>query len=365
MRPAFALAAAFLFWNVGCGESPGASSIPALRDPQFGPVPPLPDWPDDPPTQAKVQLGRALFFDPRLSGSGQTSCDKCHGAATRFQDNLRKSVPDRSFPLVEPRTRRNTTSMLNIVYAPIFRWDGSQVDLVSAMVHPLMEENMNLGLDLGAAQTVLQERITQQAPGYIPLFQSAFGVDPAGQAPADVWRLTGRALAAFIRGAVSIHSPFDRWNAGDDGAMNERAVRGFEIFKGRGRCSRCHSGPLFSDFLFHNVSTSLPDANGKREDEGRFEVSGRVEDRGAFLTPTLRGAYDTQPYLHDGSALFLRDVVRHFGSAAVLADPAFDPLLDPAPSLSDGEVEDVVAFIGSLRGEPLGDEFLPPPDGLP
>lgn len=138
MRPAFALADAFLFCNVGCGESPGASSIPALRDPQFGPVPPLPDWPDDPPTQAKVQLGRALFFDPRLSGSGQTSCDKCHGAATRFQDNLPKSVPDRSFPLVEPRTRRNTTSMLNIVYAPILRWDGSQVDLVSAMVFPLM-----------------------------------------------------------------------------------------------------------------------------------------------------------------------------------------------------------------------------------
>lgn len=151
-----------------------------------------------------------------------------------------------------------------------------------------------------------------------------------------------------------MNAPFDRWNAGDDGAMNERAIRGFEIFKARGRCSRCHSGPLFSDFLFHNVSTSLPDANGKREDEGRFEVSGRVEDRGAFLTPTLRGAYDTQPYLHDGSALFLRDVVRHFGSAAVLADPAFDPLLDPAPSLSDGEVEDVVAFIsGLLEGMPF------------
>lgn len=350
---------------LSCGQTNTPSPAQALRAPEFGPVPPLPDWPGDPPSPSKIELGRTLFFDPRLSGSGHTSCDNCHGSATRFQDNQRQSVPDRSFPLTEPRTQRNTSSMLNLVFAPVFRWDGSESELVDAMLMPFLEDNMNLGQDLVSAQWALKQRLTEQIPGYLPLFQEAFAQHLNAQTPAEVWKLTGRALAAFMRRAISTNAPFDRWNAGDDSAMSEKALRGFELFRGRAGCFLCHSGPLFSDFLFHNVSTSLPNAEGKRADEGRFGVSAKAEDHAAFLTPTLRGAYDTQPYFHDGSVLFLRDAVRHFGSEAALADSQHDALLLAMTLLNEGELEEIVAFIGALRGEAPGEEISPPPDGLP
>src|SRR6185369_13379241 len=107
--------------------------------------------------------------------------------------------------------------------------------------------------------------------------------------------------------------PFDRWNAGDDAAMNAAAVRGLTLF--RAECIACHSGPLFSDFRFHNVSTSPPDASGMRADEGRFRVTGVEADHGAFLTPTLRHVSNTSPYLHDGSQTTLAAVIRHLTSA--------------------------------------------------
>ncbi|MBK9261284.1 MAG: hypothetical protein IPM54_15960 [Polyangiaceae bacterium] len=344
----------------GCAPDSAVTSTPALRAPAFGPVPLLPEWNDDPPTKAKEELGRFLFFDPRLSASGNTNCDICHVAATRFQDNLITAVPDRSYPEAFPRTDRNTTSMLNIVYAPIFRWDGSSTDLVDVMVFPFAEANMNLGQDVPAAQLALYGKITESIPEYMPLFEQAFGENPKTLAPSEVFRRTGRALAAFSRRMVSRDSAFDKWNAGDDGAMNDAAVRGFELFSGRARCSSCHSGPFFTDFAFHNVSTAIPGADGKRDDEGRFAVTGDEKDRGAFLTPTLRSVIDTQPYFHDGSGAFLRDVIAHFTSEAALADPLHDPLLDPSVKLSDAEIADIIEFLRALRGAPLGDEVLAP-----
>src|SRR5205085_2916492 len=113
------------------------------------------------------------------------------------------------------------------------------------------------------------------------------------------WKLVGRALAAFVRLAASRDAAFDRWNAGDDGAMSAAAVRGLDLFRGKGRCVLCHAGPLLTDFGFHNVSSAPPGVDGERADEGRFLVTGREPDRGKFLTPTLRGAWDTAPYFHD------------------------------------------------------------------
>jgi cytochrome c peroxidase len=348
---------------VGCGGGPEGRA--ELRAPELGPIPPPPEWPDDPPTPAKVDLGRYLFFDPRLSGSAQTSCTSCHTSVTSFQDSLITAVPDSAYPNAQPHLTRNTTSLLNIVYAPIFRWDGSHDDLIEVMVFPFSEPNMNLGQDAAAAQVALKVRLTVEVPGYVPLFEQAFGEDIETLEPPAVWRLAGRALGAFARKMVSRDAAFDRWNAGDDAAMNEAAVRGFELFRGRARCVSCHHGPFFTDFAHHNVSTSPPGLTGERADEGRFVVTGREEDRGAFLTPTLRSVYDTSPYLHDGSRLLLRAAIQHFASDAALADPNHDLLLEPLPALSDGEIDDLAQFLRALRGQPLGEDVVLPPPALP
>lgn len=348
-----------------CSADPASNAPQSLRDPAFGPVPTPPVWHDDRPEKDLAELGRILFFDPRLSASGYTNCDICHVAAARFQDNLITAVPDRSYPNAFPRAARNTTSLLNIMYAPIVRWDGSMTDHVAAMVMPFSEVNMNLGETVTDAEDALYVKITATIPEDVALFEQAFGVDPRTRSPADVARMTGRALEAFSRRMVSRDSAFDQWNAGDDDAMSVAAIRGFELFRGRAHCNTCHYGPLFTDFAFHNVSTSLPGPDGARNDEGRFGVTSKDVDRGAFLTPTLRGVIDTSPYFHDGSQGFLREVIKHFTSEAVLADANHDPLLEPPAEFSDGDVEDVLEFLRALRGAPLGEDVMAPASQTP
>lgn len=344
-----------LFALLGCSSPPDPPAMPpaGLRAPELPPVPPLPEWPADPPTPAKVSLGTQIYFDVRLSGHGHINCLACHAYNTNFQDNLAGGVPDRSYPSDRPVLPRNTLSFYNIVYAPVFRWDGSHTDLAEAMAFPFSEPNMNLGTDVPSAQLGLKQRLTVDVPGYVALFQTAFGVDIRALPADQLWRLTGRALAAFVRLAVSRDSAFDRWNSGDDQAMSAAAVRGLTVFRGRGRCLGCHSGPLFTDFGFHNISSSLPGPDGKRADEGRALISGREADRGAFLTPTLRGSYDTAPYLHDGSAASLREVLRHLSSAAVTADPNHDRFFDTPITLTDDDIDDLVEFLRALRGQPV------------
>jgi cytochrome c peroxidase len=177
--------------------------------------------------------------------------------------------------------------------------------------------------------------------------------------------LAGKALAVYLRVAVSRDAPFDRWNAGDDAAMSPAAVRGLTLFLTRAKCSVCHSGPLFSDFLFHNVSTSPPDATGARADEGRFRVTGDEADRGAFLTPMLRHVSNISPYLHDGSETTLAAVIRHLTGEAGRVDPLHDRLLDSMPTLSADEVDDLVQFLKALKGQPLPAADLAGADPLP
>jgi cytochrome c peroxidase len=343
-RPTAALVpCAVLAALAACGPS-------GLRVPELGPVPPLPDWPDDPPTEAKRALGERLYLDPRLSGSGHTSCASCHLPSTAFQDSIPLPAPDSVYPRDEPRVPRNTPSLLGLVYAPVFRWDGAMTDLVDVMAFPFGEVNMNLGPDAPSARAALAQRLTVAAPEYVGLFRDAFGAELGSLPPADVWRLAGRALAHYARAAVSRDAPFDRWNAGDDGAMSAAAVRGLEVFRGSGRCIGCHGGPLFSDFGFHNLSLDPPRADGTRADEGRWNVTHDEADRGKFLTPTLRSTYDTSPYFHDGSRAGLRDVLAHFASPAVQADPNHDPAFDPPLALTEGEVADLVALLQALRG---------------
>ncbi len=343
-------------------QDPDAS---ALRAPEHGPVPAPPEHADDPWTEAKANLGKHIFFDTRLSNSGKTSCNSCHLYVTSFQDNLQGGVPDSAYPHDSPALTRNTPSFLNMIYAPVVRWDGSHTDLVEVLAFPFAELNMNLGADVPSAQTKLKQRLTVDAPGYVGLFNTAFGQDITALPPADVYRLTGRALLAFIRVAVSRNAAFDRWNAGDDTAMTAKQIRGYQLFEGKAGCGHCHAGPLFTDFAFHNVSSSLPDGNGNRPDEGRYGVTHDPSDRGAFLTPSLRGVFATDPYFHDGSMITLQKVIRFKTSDAATQDPLHDPAFNKSHDLTDEEIDELVDFLRTLRGEDVASQITPPAPNTP
>lgn len=338
--------------------------VSGLRVPSHGPVPKLADWTDNPYSEAKRKLGKSMFWDPRLSSSGNGNCSACHSSFDAFQSGGVIDIPDRSFPALEPTLTRNAPSLLNIAYAPVFRWDGSHGrDLYEQMALPFAESNMNLTpgipaedvhhVDVPLAQVELKRRLTDVIPGYVTWFTDAFDVDIRDSKPEELWILAGKALSIYIRGAVSKDSAFDRWNAGNDDAMSEAAVRGLKVFLGKGACGSCHSGPLFSDFDFHNLSLALPDAQGNRPDEGRYIVTGREEDRGAFLTPTLRSVTQTSPYWHDGSTGSIRSVIRHISSDASRKDPNYSVLLDRVESLNEEEIEDLVQFLKALKGAEL------------
>jgi cytochrome c peroxidase len=367
---------------VACGStSDETSEIPVdsttgLRAAEMGPVPALPEWPDNPPSEAKRALGKSLYNDIRMSGSGTASCNTCHLATTDFQDATPRDAPDRSYPHLGPTLPRNAPSLLNVVYAKMMRWDGSYfTDVFDMAVLPYAEANMNLShrlppeeveaVDVPGAQEAMQQKLTVEAPGYRPLFQQAFGEDIAQLAPKDTWRLAGKAIATYLRTVVSRDAPFDRWNAGDSSAISAAAVRGFTLFRGKAMCTACHSGPFFSDFQFHNVSTSLPDATGARQDEGRFKVTGLEKDRGAFLTPMLRSVGSTSPYLHDGSETRIVNVLKIKLGKRAAQDPNHEPLLDGIPDLSDGEVDDLVQFLKSLEGAPLAPDVVSLPTSFP
>lgn len=350
-----------LLLGAACGsENTGpADAGRELRIPELGPVPALREA-DEAVTAAQIQLGANIYFDTRLSGSGGTSCNSCHVSTTNYQDSLTASSPDRSAPGDSPLTGRSTPSLLNVVFAPVVRWDGSHSDLVEALALPFAEPNMNTSRvargddrnDVEGAKAALLSKFRTELPGYTPLFRAAYSVDVASASADEIWRTTGRALRAYLTEIVSRDSPFDRWNAGDDSAMDDSSVRGLALFRGSGRCVACHSGPLFTDFQFHNLSTSVPQNDGARVDEGRYAVTKREEDRGRFLTPTLRQAYDTGPYFHDGSQGNLRELIRFLSSPAVTRDAHRDPVFASQLELSDDDITDLISFVRALRGTP-------------
>jgi cytochrome c peroxidase len=338
MRRALALLLTFLF----------AAAAPAveLRYPQFPPLPAAPVDPANPPSRAKRLLGTQLFFDTRLSTSGFTSCSNCHVWNTQFQDNLVKPRPDTSQGTNFFTLPANTDSLLNIAHRAFFFRDGRLQSLPHAMSEPWIEDNQQLGKTRAEAAGHLAA-ILRGKPGYVDAFRTAFHAD-IRKIPAEaVFDLAGRALAVFVRRVVTGPAPFDRWNA-RRGKIPEAAERGVALFAGKARCALCHYGPNFTDGAFHNVSTSVPDATGHRADEGRARVTGRPEDGGKFLTPTLRQVVLTEPYFHDGSAFGLADVLNHLDAGAG-ADPNHDPSVGTPLGLTPAEKADIAAFLQTLK----------------
>ena len=342
-----------------------ADLLAVLESPPLG-LPPIPVPEDNPITAEKVQLGRKLFFDRRLSANNTVSCAMCHIAEQGFSQNeLRLPVG------VEGKTvRRNAPTIYNSAYLDRVFHDGREISLENQVWAPLLADNEMGNVSIG----VVIERILA-LDDYAEQFDRAFGRGP------DV-QTVGMAIASYERVLVSGDSPFDRWYfGGDTESLSDSAQLGFEIFRGKGRCVACHTVTeqfaLFSDGLFHNTgigyfATMRPDdgkldvplAPGRIErvesdlarttgaqsfrDLGRYEVTGDPDDRWKYRTPALRNVALTAPYMHDGSLPTLRDVVLFYNKGGV-PNEVLDPLITPL-GLSDGEIDDLLAFLRSLTG---------------
>lgn len=295
----------------------------------FVPLPKVvPDSPGNPTTTKKTALGRQLFFDPRLSGDRSMSCATCHLPEKAFGDGLPRAKGAGGRELA-----RNTPTLLNVGFFESFFWDGRTASLEDQALEPIRsQDEMNQDLDE-------LERELNAIPGYVEQFQDVFDSPVTREGIA-------RALAAFQRTLVTGPAPFDRYLNGDEAALTESARRGMELFQGEAGCVQCHHGPLLSDGKFYRIGVAS-------KDEGRAAVTGNREDTGKFRTPSLRNVAQTGPYMHNGSLKTLEDVVLFYYRGVPRTTPGgFRPDVQPLSGQSFTEIEDVVAFLESLTGEP-------------
>jgi cytochrome c peroxidase len=292
---------------------------------------PEPLAPDSP---ARVELGRRLFFDPALSRDRSLSCASCHRPELGLGDGRTLAVG-----LGGKTLRRHAPSLYNLAYGARFFWDGRAGSL-EEQARLVLENPDEMGMPLDALVPRLRADVALVAD-----FDAAY--PGQGLAPATV---TG-ALSAFERSLVAREAPFDRWLAGEEGAMSAASLRGLDLFLGKANCVACHAGPNFTDGKFHN--TGVPS-----DDPGRLAVVRNIDfsmrpypffgNRGAFKTPSLRNAKLSPPYFHDGSEPTLEAVVRFYNRGGKGRDvEAKSPDVRPL-GLSDADVKDLVEFLESL-----------------
>ncbi|GAB3930897.1 cytochrome c peroxidase [Larkinella terrae] len=292
---------------------------------------------DNPMTQEGVYLGRLLFYEPRLSATGTVSCASCHQQSRAFTDGLVHSVG-----VSGKLTRRNSMSLVNLLWVRQLFWDGRSNSLEEQTLVPLQHAD-EMGLKPGEAAQWLQK-----TAAYPALFRRVFGTDTITDAR------IAKAIAQFERTLISADSPYDRFLAGKYvlTAAEERGLRLFSAAPNSGRgirggnCAHCHGGPKLMQELFHNNGLDL-----KAIDPGRQEVTGLDLDHGRFRVPTLRNIALTAPYMHDGRFATLAAVLDHY-SDHVQASPTLSRELVPAQAgglgLTPTEKTDLLAFLHLL-----------------
>jgi cytochrome c peroxidase len=281
---------------------------------------------DNPYTAAKAELGRTLFFDPRLSGSNYISCGTCHNPSFAWGDGLPKGIGHAMTVL-----GRRTPTVLNLAWSEQLMWDGRFETLEDQALGP-MSAPVEMNQQMEAIATELQA-----IPEYKTLFKVSFGGE--GISVPNI----AKAIATFERTIVSGIAPFDRWVAGEEVAISESAKRGFDLFNNKANCVACHSGWNFTDDSFHDVG--LPDTDiGRGKQLPDIEVM-----QHAFKVPTLRNSVERAPYMHDGSLRNLFSVVAHYNDG-FKKRPSLSSEVYKL-SLNDVEQADIVAFLKTLSSK--------------
>lgn len=303
-------------------------------------------------TPEKIELGKKLFFDRRLSGDGTMSCATCHIPDMAFTDGQEISL---SYPTT--RNWRNAPTLVNIGLFKNLFYDGRATSLEDQALFPIMSAfEMNLNLDY------LEEKI-RVVPEYVRAFQDVFRGDVSRERIA-------MALASYQRSLVSLNAPIDRYLKGDTSVLSPQAQKGYKIFTGKGKCMDCHDGALLSDDKFHalNIPENPEHQNDPRitatrrfvakvyhypeyrtlnEDPGRYLITKDKKDWKAFRTPTLREVAKTAPYMHNGIFATIDEVIEFFDRGGGIGNTALKPL-----RLSADEKTSLKAFlVEALSGE--------------
>jgi cytochrome c peroxidase len=293
---------------------------------------------DNPMTPEKVELGRQLYYDARLSGDGSKACYSCHVKEKGLTDGLAKAQAP--YGQVVPRS---APTMWNIGYHSEWYWDGRARTLEAQARAAWNGVNMGAtGRDGRPSMDGICARLNA-IEGYRLQFEKVFGT---GCTPDQV----ARALAAFMRVIVTTpeSSAWVRFKAGDKKALSAAAQRGLSIFEGKARCANCHAGVLLTDLQYHNVGIGMEE---KEPDLGRHRVTKEERDKGAFKTPTLLDIAKSAPYFHNGQIQTLEEAVD-----LMLAGGVDNPWLDsanlrPPVKLSKRERADLLTFLRSLQAE--------------
>lgn len=336
--------------------------------PPLGPLPPVPVPPDNPMSDAKVELGKLLFWDERLSGDVSTPCAACHDPKTGWGTDQPAS---RGYPGTEHW--RNSQTVLNAAYYSKLFWAGEVTSLES------QASAAATGNVAGNGDPIMMEERLRQIPKYVKRFKEAFGVEQ------PLIQMAWMAIAAFERTLVSKaeNVPFDRYAKGDNAALSPEAKRGLALLQRKAGCIQCHNGPLASDESFHSLGVpknpvfensplhqitlryqqvirGVP-VNVYRtadRDLGLYYVTKQEGDKDKFRTPSLRELKYTAPYMHNGVFSTLEEVIEFYNRGGG-EDPNKSPLLRPL-RLSPQEKKDLLAFLLSLSSvQPV---IVEPPD---
>lgn len=297
-------------------------------------------------TPAKVELGKKLFFDRRLSGDGTMSCATCHDPERGFSDGLDISL---NYPTT--RNWRNSPTLLNVAFQHNLFHDGRASSLEEQALFPMMSAfEMNQNLDF------VEEEI-RSVPEYVSAFTEVFG-------DSDVTReRMAMAIAAFERTILSQDAPLDRFLGGDTKALSPKALKGYEIFIGKGRCTTCHSGVNLTDGRFHILNVgenpehqkdtriaatrrfvakvyNFPGYRTLAEDPGRYLITKDQKDWKAFKTPTLRDIAATAPYMHNGIFATLDDAIEFIAAGGGKGASELKPL-----QLTNADKEELRIFL--------------------
>lgn len=281
------------------------------------------EYPDGkPPTANEIALGKTLFFDTRLSINRKQSCATCHNPDLGLGDGMSKGIGTMGEGL-----GRNTPHLYNLAWNVTFFWDGRSASLEEQALGPIQAPGeMNMPLEK------LLPRLNK-----VPYYQSAFK-EVYGDSTITKENLA-KAIAAFERNIIVDDSSFDRFMKGDKYAMSPAAINGLALFNGKANCVACHDGANFTDNSFHNLGM-------KDGDPGRVKIDPSSGLTGAFKTSGLRNIVLTAPYMHDGSKATLEEVIRFYNRGGD-TEQGRDKLIKPL-ALSDKEIFDLVAFLGSL-----------------
>lgn len=285
----------------------------------------IPFPPSNPYTPEKAALGKALYFEPRLSGAENMNCATCHNPSFGWEGPSKTAIG-----AMGTRLGRQAPTILNIAWVHPLFWDGRAEDAEAQAKGP-MQAPVEMNMPMSEAVQRLNA-----IPDYKAWFAKVF--PEQGVTPDTIVQ----AIATFERTVVASYAPFDAWVDGDESAIADNAKRGFALFVGKGKCAGCHTGWNFTDNKFHDIGTSTSDVG-----RGKIDLKDPLAMY-AFKTPSLRDTAQRAPYMHSGEWATLEDVMRFYLTGGI-DRPSRAPLLKPL-QLSDAEIADVIAFMRSLTG---------------